>query len=686
MVHWVSPVESAVDSAISSDLEGIYAESIPNSARFLSNRRTLCPQIKHLFLAEFFVESKCEGPNQGRGYTLLSPFMASLENQVYSQSTPVLAVVAGSGQVARSAAEAGADMLIALNAGVYRNLGQGSLPAFLPFGNANEQTLRLLREHILPVSGKLPVVAGAQCGDPRHDIDFLFAEYRALGVHGVANWPAVGFLDGHLRAALAAQGRNTEAEIALLQKAQACGLKAFGFVFTPQEARTFAAAGIDTLILHLGLTRQPEGVHAMRDMLQLNRAALRGMLDAAAAAMAPAARPPCLAFGGTVTEPDDLDELLRYCPLEGFAGGSVFERLPVGGILDSTVRRFKSVLLRPAVERLESDTAKAGAGKNGQGLGPMLGASHAMENLFRVIRKVAPFDVSVCIEGETGVGKELVAIQMHQGNRRAAHAFVTVNCGAMPDSLLESELFGHEKGAFTGADRRRLGKFELAHRGTLFLDEIADLSSHGQVALLRALQQREITRVGGERPIPVDVRIIAASNQSLARLVEAGRFRADLYHRLNNVTLWVPPLRERLGDLPDLVEDMLARLQVQLGRRISGVTPRFMLKLRQHAWPGNVRELQHVLTQSALLEDGLLLDGTDFLPSTESMPARHGALATASPSSPSSPFTPSTHMPASSRFEAAHQAITAMGGNKSRAAQALGVTRKTLYAWLKEAS
>jgi DNA-binding NtrC family response regulator/predicted TIM-barrel enzyme len=640
--------------------------------------------------------------------------MAIQEEQVYTPANPILAVVAGSGQVARSAAESGADMLIALNAGVYRNLGQGSLPAFLPFGNANAQTLRLLREHILPVSGKLPVVAGAQCGDPRHDLDDLFSEYRALGVYGVANWPAAGFLDGHLRAALEAAGRGLQSEIDMLRRAQASGLKAFGFVFTPQEARAFAAAGVDTLILHLGLTRQPEGVHAMRDMLQLNRAALVAMLEAAAvkppSAQAPQGRPPCLAFGGTVTEPDDLDELLRYCPLEGFAGGSVFERLPVDGILGSTVRRFKGVLVRPAAERLDAASvasALATAAKKGSGMGPMLGASQAMDTLFRTIRKVAPFDVSVCIEGETGTGKELVAIQMHQGNRRASHAFVTVNCGAMPDSLLESELFGHEKGAFTGADRRRLGKFELAHHGTLFLDEIADLSAHGQVALLRALQQREITRVGGERPIPVDVRIIAASNQSLIRLVEAGRFRADLYHRLNNVTLFVPPLRERLGDLPALVEDILARLQVQLGRRISGVTQRFMIKMRQHAWPGNVRELQHVLTQAALLEDGLVLEGSGFTPSGAgwgpNMGPQYGAglgtgagphsgaavnaswgLEPAAQTHPAHPTHPVTSpiAPLYSRFEAAQKAVAAAGGNKSRAAQALGVTRKTLYAWL----
>jgi DNA-binding NtrC family response regulator/predicted TIM-barrel enzyme len=559
---------------------------------------------------------------------------------------PILAVVAGSGQVAHSAREAGADLLFALNAGVYRSRGHGSLPSFLPFGNANAQTRSLVKVHILPVAGNLPVVAGVQAGDPGQPVSELFAEYRTLGVHGICNWPAVGFLDGALRATRERSGKGTASELAMLKQSRAEGFRTYGFVFTPEEARTFADAGIDVLILHLG--------------------------------------------GGAITEPDDLEELLRHCPLDGFAGGSVFERLPVSSIVDSTVRRFKSVVLQSWQDRAVNAAVKE-AGWSPPGLGPILGRSPAMQKLFRTIRKVAPFDVSVYVEGESGVGKELVAIQLHQHNRRAGHPFVTVNCGAIPDTLLESELFGHEKGAFTGADRKRLGKFELAQHGSLFLDEVADLSAHGQVALLRALQQREITRVGGDRPIPLDVRIVAASNQPLQRLVDEGRFRADLYHRLNNVSLIVPPLRDRLEDLPILIEDTLSRLQVQLGRRIAGVTPRFLGRMRRHFWPGNVRELQHVLTQAALLEDSLLLEGVEFAPGNTLMaqPSRlkfPQALAFALPHRASGSPRPPIHVAQDTspkkRGEAARSALADHGGNKSRAAAALGVTRKTLYAWL----
>jgi two-component system response regulator HydG len=288
-----------------------------------------------------------------------------------------------------------------------------------------------------------------------------------------------------------------------------------------------------------------------------------------------------------------------------------------------------------------------------------------MRRLFELIRRVAPTSLSVCVEGESGAGKELVAAAIHRLSTRAHQPFVTLNCGALPDTLVESELFGHEKGAFTGADRRRLGKFELAHGGTLFLDEIADLSAHGQVALLRALQSREITRLGGDRAIPVDVRVVVASHQVLADAVAAGRFRADLYYRLNQLTLRVPPLRERTADIPLLVEHLLPRLSAQLDRTVTGASPAFLHRLAQHPWPGNVRELHHVVTRTALMEDGAVIQGH--------------ALALEEPRSPSVKTRSDS---TTERRQRARSAIEHASGNKSDAARALGITRKTLYAWL----
>ena len=411
---------------------------------------------------------------------------------------PIIAVAAGSGQVVRCAVAAGADLLMVLNASLYRHLGLGSLAAFMPYGNANRQTERLLLEQVLPQAGAVPIMAGVLANDPAVDLDEHLGRLRDLGVAAVTNWPAVGFIDGRFRAALEADGRGVAAELAMLDRARALGFVTYGFVLDPADAARFAQAGCDGLVLNLGLTPVRDDAHEHRDRLQQAIVRLNAM---AAAAQSDGCRPTCLAFGGPVTTPEDLDQLLRQADVDGFAGGSVFERLPVHDVVETTVRRFKGVAVECG-QRLKTSEPR--------GFGAIVGRSPAMIALFRLIRRLGAMDLNVCLQGESGSGKELVAVAIHRASQRMHKPFVTLNCGALPDSLIETELFGHEKGAFTGADRRRLGKFELAHGGTLFLDEIADLSPHGQVALLRAIQQGEITRVGGERPVQVDVRILTA--------------------------------------------------------------------------------------------------------------------------------------------------------------------------------
>jgi DNA-binding NtrC family response regulator len=238
---------------------------------------------------------------------------------------------------------------------------------------------------------------------------------------------------------------------------------------------------------------------------------------------------------------------------------------------------------------------------------PLVGASPAMDRIRELIDRVAPTTAGVLITGETGTGKELVARRIHDRSDRRERPFVALNCSALPESLAESELFGHEKGAFTGADRRRIGRFELADKGTLFLDEVGDLSPALQVKLLRTLQERTFERVGGSATVSVDVRIVAATNRDLEAAIRDGRFRADLYYRLNVVRIDVPPLRERPEDVPALVELFLARY----GRRPDGtpstVTPEAWVALKAHAWPGNVRELENVIHRATILSrDGAL--------------------------------------------------------------------------------
>lgn len=246
--------------------------------------------------------------------------------------------------------------------------------------------------------------------------------------------------------------------------------------------------------------------------------------------------------------------------------------------------------------------------------GSIVGRSPSLRRVVEVARRVAEGDSTVLVHGESGTGKELFARAIHQASPRAGRSFVAVNCGAIPEGLVESELFGYDRGAFTGADPRgKPGKFELADGGTLFLDEVGDLPLSLQVKLLRALQERQIERLGGRTPVRVDVRVIAASNRPLERLVEEGRFRLDLFYRLNVIPLHLPPLRDRHEDIPPLAQHFLCRLASSLTRCPEGFTPAAMRLLVSYSWPGNVRELQNAVEFAAnMCQDSLI--GPEDLP------------------------------------------------------------------------
>ncbi len=234
----------------------------------------------------------------------------------------------------------------------------------------------------------------------------------------------------------------------------------------------------------------------------------------------------------------------------------------------------------------------------------IVGASDAIKRVLVLLCKVAPTDSTVLITGETGTGKELAARAIHKRSRRERNAFVAVNCAAIPSSLIASELFGHEKGAFTGATQQRLGRFELADGGTIFLDEVGDLPAETQIALLRVLQERELERVGGAQPVAIDVRVIAATNRDLEAAVEAGSFRSDLFYRLNVFPIRMPSLRERVEDVPLLVAYLVQRYASKMGKKISGIDKRTLELFQAYHWPGNVRELQNVVERAVILCEG----------------------------------------------------------------------------------
>jgi len=587
--------------------------------------------------------------------------LRSILQEARSSSFPLIFVIPGSGQIARCAVEGGAQFLMVLNAGLYRMAGVSPMGSFMPFGNANEQTEELLRRQILPRIKDFPIVAGVMANDPLQPTRVRLERLQGLGIAGITNWPAVGLIDGRLRDALTQEGFTVEDEVEMLAEARKQDFVTFAFVTNVADALRMSQAGVEALVFNAGWTHETQDIYEKNDRIQF---AIVKVNEICNAVRRSGANPLLLFFGGSVTTPEDSAELYRRTEIHGFGGGSAFERIPVNNLVTHIVRQFCSVPRHPRALSF------------GEGVGEIVGATPIMLNLYKLIERVAPFHVNVCIEGESGVGKELIALQLHRLSPRASMPFITLNCGAIPDSLLESEFFGHEKGSFTGAFTRRIGKFELAHQGTLLLDEVAELSAKAQVSLLRVIQQQEITRVGGDKKIPVDVRILTATHQDLKTLVDRGRFRADLYYRLNTITLKVPALRDRKQDIPALADKFLNELGTQLGHSVLGITPDFMTKLMKHSWPGNVRELRHVLSRALLLEEGAILEGNEFVPefSKASFP-------------PASEFTPPTKPPSSEEESAGIRcAIKSCGGNKSKAAKLLGVSRKTLYARLKKST
>jgi two-component system response regulator HydG len=294
----------------------------------------------------------------------------------------------------------------------------------------------------------------------------------------------------------------------------------------------------------------------------------------------------------------------------------------------------------------------------------LIGQSAAMQRVFEAIETVGPTDATALIIGESGTGKELVARAVHMASARRYHPLVVIHCGALTETLLESELFGHEKGAFTGAQYRKKGKFEIAEGGTVFLDEIGDISLKTQTDLLRVLQEREITRVGGNQPLKVDFRCVAATNKNLETLIEEGKFRPDLFYRLNVFRIDIPPLRDRREDIPLLVDHFVRKFSLAMSKKITSISPPAMQLLQEHTWPGNVRELENAVERAMVVAQVPELREQDF---TLKLHHNGGEGRTLD------------------EMERAHilRVLDECGGNQTRASQVLDIDRVTLYNKLK---
>ncbi len=302
-----------------------------------------------------------------------------------------------------------------------------------------------------------------------------------------------------------------------------------------------------------------------------------------------------------------------------------------------------------------------------QGIDTLVGQSHQMAEIYKLVARVAGLDTTVLIEGETGTGKELVARAIHDASARADRPFVAVDCAALPETLFESELFGHERGSFTGAFTARRGLLETSAGGTCFLDEIGELTAPLQAKLLRTLQERAIRRVGGNDPIPVNVRVVAATNRDLSKLVAEGAFRGDLYYRINVVKITVPPLRERASDIPHLVHHFLDKFARQADRPVKRVSKEALDVLVSFPWPGNVRELEHVIERAVALSSSETILVDDFPAHLRDEPPRAPRLPA-----------PGMTLEDVKRWYV-NEILEEAGGNKVRAADLLGIDRRTLY-------
>jgi two-component system response regulator AtoC len=338
------------------------------------------------------------------------------------------------------------------------------------------------------------------------------------------------------------------------------------------------------------------------------------------------------------------------------------------GARDYMVKPFNPEELVIRLRRIVEDErarAQLELGRNARGE-RLAGRSKRIAEIRKIVEKIAPTDSTVLLTGESGTGKEVVARSIHEQSRRAEGPFVAVNVGGIPETLLESELFGYEKGAFTGADDRKTGMFEVASRGTLFLDEIGDMPLALQVKLLRVLQEKSIRRLGGTRSIPVDARIIAATNRRMEERVKEGAFREDLFYRLNVVRIEVPPLRERPEDTPLLAGVLISALGARMGKQVKGLDDAALDRLTSYSFPGNVRELENMIERALIFSDGELITAADLrVPDSPARPTRAESMRDI-------------------EKRAITEALLRWEGNRTRAAEELGISRRTLLYKIKE--
>lgn len=577
----------------------------------------------------------------------------------------------GAGLVARSAVRGGADFILALSAGRVRVMGAPSVVSMLPIHETNAFVAEFARAEIL---GRVdvPVLFGASTLDPRTDIPALVRQIASWGFDGVINFPSIILLDGEMRGRMARAGLGWQREVELISAAKDAGLLAAAYVRTGQEAADMVAAGSRLVCVNFGWTAGGfAGEPATQD-------------TAGAAAEAKAVfrqvrrlNPKTLCFveGGPIVTPQAAAEVCQASNADGYIASSTLDRIPLETAVVDTAAAFKAVAgLTRKVEALK--TAMLGDGRR---FG-LYGRSAAMTQLVRMIERLADSDLTVLIRGASGTGKELVAQALHRGSRRRDCPFVAVNCAAIPRDLMESELFGFERGAFTGANRARVGRFEEANNGTLFLDEIGDLDLSLQGKLLRVLESGVVERLGSNQPHQLNVRVLCATHRDLRTMSADGRFREDLFFRLSQLEIRVPALSERIDDIPLLAQTFLSDFASRHNARPKVIDNVAYQLLIGHSWPGNVRELRNVVQQAAILTDGEVIGAADLVPLLgEKADARGVAKLPISAVANLGTKADTSTVTAETERDWILEALRRNRFRRGATAQDLGLSRKTLY-------
>jgi len=581
---------------------------------------------------------------------------------------PIIGVCIGNGRSGQQASFGGADLLLALNAGRFRMSGVTSIAAMLPFSNSNDMVFEFAHHEVIPRVDNIPIIFGACAQDPTYTHEELIEKLVHAGFDGINNFPSVSLIDGQYREFLEENGEGFEKEVDLLRMASEKGIFTVGFAVTLEEAIEMAKANVDVLCLHFGWTyinRPSEDELEPYVDRQITKANLvfEKILEIKPDII------PTIYGGSIVRDPEVMSRFYNETSAIGYIGGSVFEVTPVENSIKDATKRFKSVNRVMELEKENEVLKQHLMGK--KGVTTVIGNSQVIKELSDLIIKISNYDSNVLVKGENGSGKDLVVKAIHYNSNRAIYPIIKVNCASIPKNLIESELFGHEKGAFVGADKQHIGRFESANHGTLFLDHITELDLDVQAKVLRVIQDNEFERVGGDETIHIDVRILSTTNKDVYKEIEEKRFREDLFYLLNVITLELPPLRSHKEDIPLYVSTFMEVINEKHNSNIS-VSSRVMNAFMNYDWPGNVRELKNALERGAILCDRDLLD-IQFLPATF-----YGLI----PIDDTVNYIKNSSMVIEKELILSELLKTQW--NQTRVAEKLGMTRRTLYNKIKK--